>query len=308
METVNVILRTGATLDALTFDQMATAIANYNFDNPRVSGTLTISSLGKLVVASGGVLDCVAGSVAKFETVQTSGLATLNSLEVTNASSLASATASGTLGVTGLLTATGGVSLPSGADITGSAGSTVSVETLDTGSSGNVKAGDLSLYDRAASYSPTAGRLRWDGYSVMIGDGSKARALAAPIRGYDATFLATNAIGDTTAVVSVRLAPTAKVVIRMSWSAQVAIAAANCIYRLQVSGIYGTAEPDVYSYYLPNPALGFSFVRVFEWTPTDSFAALGPETYAFLVRLGRSGGNDLTATAISIEATRDTVV
>lgn len=285
-EIVNVITGQSIALDALSFDQMKRAIDNYAFADPTVSGSLTIGSGAKLKVQPGGTLECEAGSVAKLATLQTSGLATLNSLAVTNSSSLASATASGTVGISGLLTASGGV---------------------DTGSTGNVKAGDLSLYDRGASYSSTAGRLRWDGFSVMIGDGSNARALAAPIRGYDATFTATNAINDTAAVVSVRLAANAKVVIEMSWSASVAVAAANCNYRLKISGIFGTAEPDIYSYYLPNPALGFSFTRVFEWTPTDTFPAVGPETYAFMVRLGRSGVNDLTATAISIRASRDTV-
>lgn len=165
------------------------------------------------------------------------------------------------------------------------------------------QAGEIRWDDQGTSLPTAAGRMRWNETFFSFRDATNAlRTLSDPVRGYDATFGPSGAaIADTTASASRRVKENEPVWIRIMLRAECSVAVADTRIDIQITGGLGTATPFSEQYRMPTVAnTGLGIPINFQWTPTDSFAAVAPDNYAFLVRVGTNAGN-VTAEFIGIE-------
>jgi hypothetical protein len=263
------------------------------------AGTLTTSG----DVEIGGDLDMTLGAISNATTIgataiactsvaasanvggvtlSSSGLSTLNQLEVTTTSAF-----------TGIINPLAGVNLGA-QQIAGTAGSIVDVD--------RVLPDKIEFTNMGAVYSTTAGHLRYNETALMFAQSATlgdAVAIDDPQRGFDLAFSTVNAIDTTTAQASRTVQQAEPVWIEISARYE-GTSVGNLNLRVSVSGTPGTVDIGTTSFRIDAINVGWSLHHVMLWTPTDNFITPGTLPYSFTVRLGVSAGT-LTCANVAIK-------
>lgn len=302
MELVNVIIGQGIALDGLVFDQMKQALDDYSFVDPAITGTLTVEAGGDLTIESGATLTADNGSTCTFNgDVIVGGLAsfTVNcDADFMNDVQLGD-TAGDTITIDGVTVANEIVNLQAGAflddqEIEGGVGSIVDVD--------RVQATTLELDDSGTSISQTSGHVRHNDTAYIAGDGAAARALSDPSRGWDPSHVETASLSDTGATADRRIQYNEPVIIKVTCSFEIDAVPEDMNMAIRVTGPLGNVNIDVTVFRAETANAIYGAPRSVVWTPTDTWPAENAtQGYNFRVRIGATGGAQVTATNILLE-------
>jgi acetyltransferase-like isoleucine patch superfamily enzyme len=339
MELVNLILGQGIALDGMVFDQLKQAIDDYSFVDPSISGSLTIENGALLDVLSGGALVMRNGSTFAVESnvvfqVETSlatflgdlviGTASADALIVVSTATFQSPAYFGghvEIGnnpadlLTVYATSTFNEPVTFADDI--DFGTNTILGTGGTITTGTVNADVVAptevRWDSIPGVLPTTnGRSSYDGRTLTIGDGVRARRFHTPVEVYVVSHAMMGAIIDIPgASVTMDIDPNEWVYVKISAAHvlsggdtfTVLIAATNGVDNVVV---LNSGDDDTASY-------GFTFGAAqkitqgmtIRWKPTNDIAVPNNNNWTLKVRHDISGANTLTTSNILLQVWYD---
>jgi hypothetical protein len=349
MEIVNMIIGQGIALDGLQFDQLKQAVDDYSFVDPTITGSLTIDggaflyveNLGIVQIKSGGVVQVQSGGGLVFENGSTFAiesnvtftcdtLATFNGDVVLGSADTDALTVPAAAIFQAPVFFNNHVDLGSNnADALTVRASTSFLANIDfgantiVGTGGTITTGTVNAdvvaptevrYDSIPGVLPTTnGRSSYDGRTLTVGDGTRARRFHTPVEAYVAGHTMAGAIIDIPgASVTMNIGPNEWVYVKLN--AAHLITPGNDTFAVNIAATNGidvvaglnSGDDDAGSY-------GFTFGAAqkitqeltVRWKPTNDIAVPNNNNWTIKVRHSIAGANSLTTSNILLQVWYD---